>query len=80
MTGAEKSAALLALANEADVAGLGFVAAALTQIARLDLDNRGVCDKWTMLLLCEVFETQPNAISRRRVFRKAADVIRWVAP
>ena len=77
VTGAEKSAALLALAAEAAEAGLGLIAAALTQIARLDFDNRGVCDKWAKLLLCEVFETQNNAIARRRVFRKAADVIRW---
>ena len=53
MTGAEKSTALLALATEADIAGLGLIAAALTQIARLDLDDPEVCKKWYIEVVTE---------------------------
>lgn len=76
MTGAQKRTALLALAAEADRAGLGLIDAALTQIAGLDLDDAAVCAKWGSVCEKDTLRHGP----RRRVLLAAAKVLRTVAP
>lgn len=46
MTGAQKRTTLLRLSEDAERADLGAIAAALTQISGLDLDDAAVCRKW----------------------------------
>ena len=73
VSGAKKQAALRHLADQASEDGLGLVAAALTQIAKLDLENPTVCERWNQHLRREHGDT---TAPRDVVLRAARRVLR----